>query len=64
MEKDPAFYESHFRVYNRPEFVTEPIPLTQRQILRALHDRDTQLRATLEPRLRRPDGVSGATNRR
>ena len=63
-QKDPGFYESYIRVFNRPELTVGPIPLSQRRILKTLYDPDRQLKAELDPRLRKPDGVSGATERR
>jgi len=35
-QKDPAFYDSFCWMYQLPEFVTDPIPLTQHQLARAI----------------------------
>ncbi|HUW57334.1 MAG TPA: hypothetical protein VMZ92_11925 [Planctomycetota bacterium] len=63
-QKDPTFYTSYVRTFNFPMLITGPIPLSQRQILRALNDPDKQVQAQLDPALRKPDGTTGATTPR
>jgi len=47
-QKDPAFYASHIRVFNRPELITKPIPLDRKQIATAIHSDDV-IQAKLDP---------------
>ena len=60
-QKDPAFYESYIRVFNRPEFLSQRLRVSQRAMLRALHSPARQQRAALDPRLVRPEATTGAT---
>ncbi len=60
-QKDPAFYDSHVRMFNYPELIKEPIGVGQRDLLRALYSPAKQQRATLDPKLVRPEGATGAT---
>ena len=46
-QKDPAFYESYYRIFNRPEFITKPIPLDRRQFAAAVHS-DKAIQAKLD----------------
>jgi len=50
-QEDPAFYESHIRVYNVPELLSEPVPVSQGELVRALHAPDLQTKASLDPRV-------------
>ena len=56
-QEDPAFYESHIRVTNVPELVAQPVPVKQRDVVRALHAPGLQTKAKLDPRVtpRKPD---------
>lgn len=49
-QKDPAFYDSFLKTYNLPELITEPIPLTRRDLLRVLHSTRI-LKAELDPKV-------------
>ena len=49
-QKDPTFYESFLKTYNLPELITEPFPLTQRDLLRALRSGPV-LKAKLDPKV-------------
>jgi len=35
-QKDPAFYETHLKTFNTPEFATEPVRISQRKLARAV----------------------------
>ena len=50
-QEDPAFYESHIRIYNVPELVCEPFGMTPRQLAKAIHDPQKYLKAQLDPKV-------------
>ena len=60
-QRDPAFYDACVRVYNCPELVTGPVPLSRRRLLRGLYAPAKARRATLDPALAWPEGKTGAT---
>jgi len=45
-QRDPAFYDTHLRIFNVPVLVSGPVTLTQRDILRALRDARRHHRAS------------------
>jgi len=51
-QKDPAFYESYTRIFNLPQLARGRVRLTPRKIVRALHARDRQFKATLDPKVK------------
>jgi len=50
-QKDPTFYDTYIRTYNRPEFTTGRVRITQRHLLRALSAPEKQVRAQADPKL-------------
>jgi len=60
-QEDPAFYDEYIRTFNVPVLIPEPVPLSQRQIVRALYDDAKQRRATLDPKSKPIDSTTGAT---
>lgn len=45
-QKDPTFYETHLKTFNTPEFITEPVKISQRQLARAVRS-SQQIQAKL-----------------
>jgi len=52
-QKDPAFYDSFLKTYNLPEFVTERVPFTQRELVGVVRSAPV-LKAKLDPRVKPP----------
>jgi len=50
-QKDPAFYDSFIKTYNVPQFITGPIPVSERVLAEALHSEGRQVKAKLDPKL-------------
>jgi len=48
-QRDPAFYDSHIRIYNVPELIRKPVSVTHRELVRALHAPEKQMKAELDP---------------
>ena len=51
-QEDPAFYDSFIKTYNVPQFITGRIPVTERDLAKALHSDQMQLKAKLDPQLK------------
>ena len=60
-QKDPAFYDGYIRTFNVPVLIPEPVPFSQRQALRALHDGSRLFKADLDPEAKQVDSTTGAT---
>lgn len=58
-QADPKFYDSFVKTYNVPQFATGPVPVSQRQLAKALHSAEKQVKAKLDPAMatRVPSGV-------
>ncbi len=56
-QEDPGFYDANVRLYNLPELVREPLPLTRRVMAGAIYDPSRAMKAKLDPRVRpAPEG--------
>jgi hypothetical protein len=53
-QADPTFYDSFIKTYNVPQFITGPVRVTQRQLAKAAHSAEAQIKAKLDPRLEVP----------
>lgn len=50
-QADPTFYDSFIQTFNVPQFITGPVPVTQRGLAKALYCDDMQLKAQLDPKV-------------
>ncbi len=50
-QKDPRFYDSYTRVYNLPELIKDPVPMSQRELARVIRG-DKVTKAKLDPRVK------------
>ncbi|GAH31272.1 unnamed protein product, partial [marine sediment metagenome] len=58
-QKDPTFYDTFIRTYNRPELTTGRVRITQRDLLRALRAPEKQVQAQADPKLGTPADTGG-----
>lgn len=59
-QKDPGFYLTFFKTYNRPELVTGPVDLRWQDILKTAYDAESEIKANLDPKVK-VDRTTGAT---
>ena len=50
-QKDPEFYKSFLKTYNRPELITGPIPVRSHKWIRTAYDNDNRYDAELDPKV-------------
>ena len=48
-QKDPEFYTTFFKTYNRPELITDPVKAKSYNLTKAAHNIEEVLKAKLDP---------------
>lgn len=59
-QKDPEFYKTFFKTYNRPELVRGALELRWQDILKTAYDNPSSIKAKLDPKVK-VDRTTGAT---